>query len=493
MPPRASGVLLHITSLPSEFGIGDLGTGAFGFVDFLHQAKQRLWQILPLGPTGAGNSPYTSFSAFAGNPLLISPETLVKDGFLGQDELPKYYVDKAPDSVDYELVGRLKRKALQQAYRVFADGTYLKEAYNRFCQENSLWLDDYSLFMACKEHFGGKPWNEWPEAIRLREGKAVEEWSQHLSDRVRYHKFTQFLFYRQWSCLRKYAGQKKISIIGDLPIFVAYDSADVWANPHLFRLDEKGSPIEVAGVPPDYFSKTGQLWGNPLYNWAEHEAQKYDWWIRRFQALFALVDIVRVDHFRGYEAYWAVPAKEKTAEKGTWKKGPGKAFLEKVAEELGELPIIAEDLGVITEAVEELRDSLNLPGMRVLQFAFNDTEPNEHLPHSHIKRCVVYTGTHDNDTTVGWFESLHKKAKEYTKKYLNTNAKEISWDLIRAALASPAETAIVPLQDILSLGTSGRMNTPGTERDNWEWRYETGQLTGKLAYRLASMTELYDR
>ncbi|MGM0471775.1 MAG: 4-alpha-glucanotransferase [Bacillota bacterium] len=490
---RDSGILLHPTSLPGKYGIGTLGSGAYQFIDFLAAADQNLWQVLPLGPVGDGGSPYQSYSAFAGNPLLIDLEQLVELGLLEPSDLTTADEFVATD-VDYKQVANFKEPLLKKAEQNFTTQASQKEQqkFEKFCQENEYWLADYALFRALKDHFNQRSWLEWPSEIKLRQQEALVEYRQKLIAEIEYYKFVQYLFFKQWSALKDYAAQKEIEIIGDLPIFVALDSADVWSNPDLFALNDKQEPINVAGVPPDYFSETGQLWGNPLYDWSKHKQNGYQWWINRFKKSLELVDIVRLDHFRGFEAYWAVPFGEQTAVNGEWKPGPGADFLQQVQDELGSLPIIAEDLGVITEEVKQLRDDFELPGMQILQFGFESQTDNEHLPHNFASNSVVYTGTHDNNTILGWYQQLSVEIKKYAVDYLNIN-EGINWGFIRAAWSSTAKLAIVPLQDVLALGSGARMNVPGTVGDNWQWRYRSEMLREEHASRLKELTELYYR
>ncbi len=491
---RSSGILLHPTSLPGRFGIGDLGAGAYRFVDFLAAARQRLWQVLPLGPTGYGDSPYQSFSAFAGNPLLIALERLADDGLLSAADLAGLPA-LSPDRVDYGAVVPEKWRCLRTSFARFdaAARHELRQAFDAFCADAADWLDDYALFMALKEAHGGAAWNTWPEDLRGRQRAALKRAGADLAEAVRFQQYAQWLFFRQWAAVRAYAATRRIRIIGDIPIFVAYDSADVWANPDLFYLDEDGTPTVVAGVPPDYFSATGQLWGNPLYDWQRLARTGYDWWIRRFRATLTQVDIVRIDHFRGFEAYWEVPAGAATAVNGRWVPGPGAAVFEAVRAALGDVPIIAEDLGLITPPVEALRDQLGFPGMAVLQFAFGDKPDNPYLPHNHRHNLVVYSGTHDNDTTAGWYAAADEPVRHHVRHYLARAGDDIAWDFIRTALASVADTAVVPLQDVLALGSEGRMNRPGLAGGNWDWRFRADDLHPRLAARLADLTTLYGR
>lgn len=492
---RSSGLLLHPTSLPGPHGIGDLGDSAYRFVDFLAAAGQHLWQVLPLGPTSLGNSPYTSFSAFAGNPLLISPDRLIACAHLTAEDvqdLPAF----PSNTVAYGEVIDWKSKLLERAFTRFSQtaSTADRAAFTRFCETSRYWLEDYVLFMALHEAHGMRPWPTWPHDIARRHPDAINWWREHLAHRLFFHRYLQYAFSSQWSAVKRYAAEHQIAIMGDIPIFVAHHSADVWANPGLFYLNETGYPSVVVGVPPDYFSKTGQLWGNPLYRWDEMAIRGYGWWIERFRATFSLVDYVRVDHFRGFEAYWEVPAHHKTAMRGHWVPGPGARLFEAVRAALGEVPIIAEDLGLITPEVHRLRESCGFPGMKVLQFAFGSDAANTHLPHNHSQHAVVYTGTHDNDTTLGWFSdpSLLKERKAVLQ-YSGVDAREMPWALIRLALASVADTAILPLQDVLELGSEARMNIPGRPSDNWGWRYTEDQLTDERAERLRDLTGVYGR
>ena len=492
---RVSGILLHPTSLPGPGGIGDLGDAAFRFVDWLADAKQRRWQVMPLGPTGYGDSPYAGLSALAGNPLLISLERLVRDGLLtnadvaGGDDLPAGHVD-------FGAVSTRKRDLLHRAYETFAARASASqlEAFAEFSTEHATWLEPWALFAALKEAHGGVAWIDWDPAVARRQPAALAEWGTRLADQVRFQRFLQWLFARQWRDVKEYANGRDIRVIGDIPIFVAHDSADVWAEPELFSLDATGHPTAVAGVPPDYFSPTGQRWGNPLYRWDVMARRDYDWWIERFRRTLDLVDIVRIDHFRGFAGYWEVPASEKTAVNGRWVPGPGEALFDAVREQLGECPIIAEDLGLITEDVEELRVGQGFPGMSVLQFAFGGDAANLYLPHNQTRDLVLYTGTHDNDTTVGWWDQLDEHTRAHVRAYLDIDVEGgVAWAFIRSVLQSPAETAIVPMQDVLALGTTARMNLPGRAMGNWGWRLTEEQLDPALAQRLGRLTSVYGR
>lgn len=488
---RTCGILLHPTSLPGGGGIGTLGMECRHFLDFLGCAGQRLWQVLPLGPAAYGNSPYSCYSAFAGNPLLVDLELLAEEGDLdGASET----VDYPAERIDFALVEASKLPMLRRAairFHAHAERER-KEDFWHFC-DTTPWLHDYALFMALKEHFKGKSWNAWPAEIARREPAALEKFSVRLGPAIGEQKYLQWQFFRQWGKIREYAAGKGIEIIGDLPIFVAFDSADVWACPQLFHLDEKGRPTVVAGVPPDYFSATGQRWGNPLYDWQEMANSGYWWWIERFRGAFRLYDVVRVDHFRGFAGYWEIPAKEKTAVNGRWVPGPGAAFFDAVIGALGRLPLIAEDLGVITPDVEELRDRYRFPGMKILQFAFDSGAANPYLPHNYGHDCVVYTGTHDNDTSVGWYRSLSPAQQKRVLAYTGTAGSDIAWELTRLALASVADTAIVPLQDVLRLDGTARMNLPGTPQGNWSWRVTRDLLSDNVAHSLADLVKLYGR
>ena len=495
--PRSGGVLVHPTSFPGRYGIGDLGDTAYHFVDFLAQSKQSHWQILPLGPTGYGDSPYQSFSAFAGNPLLISPDRLERDGYLPAEALADV-PDLTAHRVDFGPVIEYKGNLLTSAYSYFKSrGTReQRDAFDRFCHENASWLDDYALFMALKVHHMGHRggmWNTWPKEIALRRPAAMERWSRSMATQVESHQFQQFLFFGQWLELRSYANERGIRIIGDVPIFVAFDSADVWANQDLFHLKNDGSPSVIAGVPPDYFSETGQRWGNPLYRWDQMARDGYAWWIKRLQMVFTQVDMVRIDHFRGFEAYWEIPAEEETAVVGRWVKGPGSVFFEAMHEALGDLPIIAEDLGVITPAVVELRDQFDFPGMKILQFAFGGEQNSDFLPFRFSNNCVVYVGTHDNETAIGWYLNASEEERDHVRRYLSRDGHDIAWGLIRLAYASVADTAIATMQDLMTLGNEGRMNYPSRPTGNWQWRYSSEMLTDEIAHRLARITELYGR
>jgi 4-alpha-glucanotransferase len=491
--PRSAGLILHPTSLPGLYGIGDLGPAACAWVDALVRAKQKWWQILPLGPTGYGDSPYQCFSAFAGNPYLVSPDLLREDGLLARGDCEGVHFPNA--RVDFGPVIEFKVRLLRRAWENFqaAPHSPLHSEFDKFCAEDAGWLDDYALFMALKDAQGGASWLGWDLPLVLREPRALAAARERLRAAIGEHKFRQFLFFRQWRALKAYAKAKGVRLIGDVPIFVSSDSADVWAHPEYFLLDERRRPTVVAGVPPDYFSKTGQLWGNPLYNWAALKQTGYAWWIERLRATLELVDLVRIDHFRGFAANWEVPAGLPTAEKGRWVKGPGADLFEALRAGLGALPIIAEDLGVITPDVEALREQFHLPGMRILQFAFAGAVEDRFLPHNYERNTVVYTGTHDNDTTLGWYQKAAETERDLVRRYLARDGHDIVWDLMRLAWASVADYALAPLQDALNLGSEARMNLPGRASGNWGWRYTAEQLTGAALDRLGEMTELYGR
>jgi 4-alpha-glucanotransferase len=494
---RTSGILLHPTCFPSRFGIGDLGEEAYRFIDFLADGLQQVWQILPLGPTGYGNSPYLCYSALAGNPLLISPDKLVEDELLSEEDfvnLPNF----SPDSVDFNAVIETKFPILKRASDRFQQkaSKELKSEFAEFCDRHRHWLDDYALFMALKEAFGGESWNNWDKEIAQRHPEAIARWTQQLGESIFWQKFLQFEFFRQWKSLKKYANEKGVSIFGDIPIYVAHDSVDVWANPELFCLDEKtGEAALMAGVPPDYFSETGQLWGNPVYDWKKHEKSNFAWWMRRVEGILEYVDIVRIDHFRGFESFWAVPQGEETAMNGVWVPAPGEAFFRLLQRKLGDLPIVAEDLGVITPEVEALRDNFGFPGMKILHFAFDSDRANAFLPFNFTNRnCIVYTGTHDNDTTVGWFEVRSPEEKARVVDFLGCLCDDgIHWSLIRLALGTIANTAIFPFQDLLGLGSDTRMNKPSVADGNWNWRYRAEAVNTDVSAKLKYLTSLYGR
>jgi len=491
---RSSGILLHPTSLPGPYGIGDLGREARRFADFLAESGQTLWQVLPLGPTGYGDSPYQCFSALAGNPLLIA--------------MDDWDVPAAPafprDEVDFARVIVWKMGVLEAAAERFFSGPG-DPAFSDFCTSNASWLEDFALFMALKQHHGEVVWSRWEPGARTRDPQALAAWRERLAPAIAAHRYFQFLFFRQWRELREYCRARNIRIMGDLPIYVAHDSADVWAKPEAFQLDAQGDPTVVAGVPPDYFSATGQRWGNPIYRWESMAADGYGWWLERFRAVLAQFDLVRLDHFRGFEAYWEVPASEPTAEHGRWVAGPGAALFDAAWKALGDLPFVAENLGVITPEVEAIRTRFDLPGMSILQFAFGDDPQGPSFrPHNFPRNMVAYTGTHDCDTTVGWWSSegrgestrnsdAIRRERQFTRAYLHTTGAEIHWDFIRALESSVADTVLIPLQDVLGLGSKARMNQPATLGGNWRWRYREGALTPPVASRLRELARMYDR
>jgi 4-alpha-glucanotransferase len=490
---RSAGILLHPTCLPGPYGIGDLGPSAYAWVDALGRARQRWWQVLPLGPTGYGDSPYQCFSAFAGNPYLVSPELLARDGLLGKADVssPQFPAGR----VDYGPVIDFKRRLLAHVWERFQAAAVptLRTLFDEFCVRAATWLDDFALFMALKDAHEGRSWLTWTSDLVQRKPKALSAARLQLGDAVGCYKLQQFLVFRQWKALKQYANDKGIRLIGDVPIFVSSDSADVWASPKLFRLDRQRRPTVVAGVPPDYFSETGQLWGNPLYDWKVLQKTGYAWWISRLRATLEQVDLVRLDHFRGFEAYWEVPADKPTAQQGRWVKGPGAALLKALRASLRRLPLIAEDLGLITPPVEALRLQFDLPGMRILQFGFGGAFEERFLPHAYEHNTVVYTGTHDNDTTRGWYAALTDKERTFLTRYLPGVGADISWDMIRVAWASVADYALAPLQDVLSLGMEARMNHPGRPSGNWRWRFTEQMLTPALIDRLGELTETYRR
>ena len=491
---RASGVLVHPTSFPGRFGIGDLGSGARRVLDFLAAGRQRLWQVLPLGPTGYGDSPYASFSAFAGNHYLIAPDLLAEQGWLRPDELDALPAFPAA-RVDYGHVLPIKMALLRHAHERFrASAAPAQRAdLDAFLAANRAWLDDYALFMALKHAYRSVAWTDWEPDLVARRPPALAAARAARAADVQLHEFLQWTFFTQWAALRDYARERGLSVLGDVPIFVAHDSADVWAHPDLFALDAHGMPTVVAGVPPDYFSRTGQRWGNPLYRWEALTNSGYSWWIDRVRAALRTADVLRLDHFRGFYAYWEVPATSPTAAQGRWVRAPGAELFSAVFGALGNVPLIAEDLGKITPPVRRLRESLGLPGMKVLQFAFGSDAHNPYLPHHYTHDVAVYTGTHDNDTTVGWFDTRGPRERDFILRYVNGDGHEIQWDLIRLALASVADTAIIPLQDALGLGNEARMNMPGTSGGNWAWRCTDEQLSAETSARLADLTATYGR
>jgi 4-alpha-glucanotransferase len=493
---RSSGILFHPTSLPGKYGIGTLGKEAYAFIDFLKKSRQKLWQIFPLGPTGYGDSPYQSFSSFAGNPYLIDFDLLIEAHLLSEEDLRDVFFGDNEEYIDYGAIYNQKYPLLRKAYENFksSDNHEMRENLEHFKRENASWLNDYSLYISLKNHFNGLPWNEWAHDIKNREHGAMEHYKNELADDIEYHNFIQFLFFKQWGDVKRYANENGIKIIGDIPIFVAADSSDAWANPEIFLFDEERKPVKVAGVPPDYFSATGQLWGNPLYNWQKLKETNYSWWVERVRANLSTCDIIRIDHFRGFEAYWAVPYGDDTAINGQWEPGPGIDLFNAIKSQLGELPIIAEDLGLMTQGVIDLREATGFPGMKILGFAFDSGEENDYLPHTYTKNCVVYTGTHDNDTLIGWFQKAKEEDRQFARDYLNSRSDdEIHWDAIRGAWSSVANMAISPVQDFLGLGSEARINTPGVAAGNWQWRLRHEVLTDELAERIAKLTRVYSR
>lgn len=496
---RASGVLLHITSLPSRYGIGDLGKEAHDFVDFLKKTHQKLWQILPLNPPASGGSPYNCFSAFTGNTLLISIDKLIEDGLLKVGEVTNV-PNFAETKVEFSKVIKLKNELFLKAFNRF-DKLAEGDRYAQFKEQNEYWLSDFCLYMSLKEYFNNRVWNQWDTDIVFREKQAIKKYQNKLADEIHYQEFLQYIFSKQWSELKNYANYNGIKIIGDLPIFVAHDSSDVWARPELFDLDDKGNPRKVAGVPPDYFSKTGQLWGNPHYNWKRMQEDNFLWWRKRFEKLLEQVDITRIDHFRGFEAYWEVDASEKTAVKGKWVKAPGYELFSTVKQYLGDLPIIVEDLGFITPEVNKLKKSFGFPGMKILQFSFDEKATIKSGPDDYEKHCVVYTGTHDNDTLLAWYRGLRQskntRVLKILEKYygINNSISEegVCWTLIEVVYKTKANFVIIPLQDILGLGNEARMNYPGTVSGNWVWRYKKGDITEEIQEKLVILSQKYHR
>lgn len=491
---RKSGILLPIASLPSRYGIGAFSKHAYHFIDQLKAAGQKYWQILPLGPTGYGDSPYQSFSTFAGNPYFIDLETLIADGYLTKEECEAFDFGKDARNIDYEKIYLSRFKVLEMAYK--RSHIDKDKKFQQFSNENSYWLDDYALYMAVKNHFSGRSWTEWDNDIRMREASAVQRFKGQYEDEITFYKYQQFLFNDQWMKLKDYANRNGIKIIGDTPIYVAFDSADSWSHPELFQFNEAREPIAVAGCPPDSFSPTGQLWGSPLYDWKYHKNTSYAWWIQRIAYAFKLYDSVRVDHFRGFDEYYSIPGGSATAEVGEWKKGPGYDIFMEMKKQLGDLSIIVEDLGFLTESVFELVRKTGYPGMKILQFAFDSREENDYLPYNYSRNCVVYTGTHDNDTILGWYKSLNPKDKQLVMDYLDIDKngeKDVHWKLIRIALSSVADTVIIPLQDYQGLGSEGRINKPSTLGGNWVWRLLENEITDELVQKIYKITKLYGR
>lgn len=489
---RTSGVLMPISSIPSPYGIGTMGKQARKFVDFLVKGGQKYWQILPICPTSYGDSPYQSFSSFAGNPYFIDLEYLCKDKLLTKKECESFQWGSNPKYVDYGIMYESRYALLRKVYARFTKKE--PQDFEKFCENEKQWLDDYALFMALKDANGGQAWSDWDKSLRLREKKAMEEATEKYSEEIRFYKMLQYLFYQQWNALKAYANEAGIEIIGDVPIYVAGDSADVWANPDQFYLDENLEPIEVAGCPPDAFSDDGQLWGNPLFRWDVMKKDGYTWWTRRIKAMSELYDIIRIDHFRGFDSFYAIPAKDDTAKNGQWKQGPGMDLFCELEKKLGKLPIIVEDLGFLTPSVHKLLKDSGFPGMKVIQFAFDSREESDYLPHTYTNHCVVYTGTHDNDTVMGWMKTAPKASVKYAKEYLNLTKEEgYNWGMMRAAWSSVADMAIVPMQDILGLGSEARINTPSTLGNNWKWRATPEQIDAKVAKKLYHYMQMYGR
>ena len=494
---RKQGILLPVSSIPSAYGIGTFGRESYRFVDFLEKSGNRLWQILPLGPTGYGDSPYQSFSTFAGNPYYIDLEILIEEGLLTKEICDGYDFGDNEHYVDYEKIYLSRFKVLKIAFEnAKKQGLMDAPEYQKFITDNAYWLDDYALYMAVKNAFGGVCFMEWDEDIRLRKAAALRKYRKKLSDEIAFYCFQQYLFAKQWKELKTYANKKGIEIVGDIPIYVAFDSADTWANPKLFQLDREGRPIGVAGCPPDCFSETGQLWGNPLYNWEYHKKTEYDWWIKRIRHCLKLYDVVRIDHFRGFDEYYSIPYGNKTAVDGTWMPGPGMDLFRTIEEKLGKLNIIAEDLGFLTESVLQMLSDSGFPGMKVIQFAFDPNGGSAYLPHNYPENSVVYTGTHDNDTTRGWYHSTDKATRDFAKEYMNAqrlDEDDLAWDFIRLAMSSKANLCVTPMQDLLNLDGKARINVPSTLGGNWTWRMEKGQFDEETVKRLKRMTWLYER
>ena len=489
---RESGVLLPVASLPSDYGIGCFSKEAYEFVDQLKAGGQKNWQILPLGPTGYGDSPYQSFSTFAGNPYFIDLETLIKEGLLTREECDACDFGDNAEFIDYEKIYFSRFKILRKAFERFVPD----EEFETFAEENKAWLEDYALYMAIKNSLGGISWSQWPAELKRRVPEAMEEKKKELEEEIQFIRFQQYEFTKQWTRLKKYANDQGIRIIGDIPIYVAFDSADAWANPQLFQFDEECTPIAVAGCPPDAFAATGQLWGNPLYDWEYHEKTGFAWWIQRLEYCYKLYDVVRVDHFRGFDEYYAIPYGDKTAENGKWRKGPGLELFKAVKKAMGEMSIIAEDLGYLTDSVRQLVKDTGYPGMKVLQFAFDSREESDYLPHNYEHNCVVYTGTHDNNTILGWLNEMAPEDRLLAERYLDnryTRKEDMPWDFIRLAMASVADLAITPIQEFLCLGGEARINRPSTLGTNWKWRLLKGQITHEVTGKMYDMTKLYGR
>ena len=489
---RASGILLPVSSIPSTYGIGTFSKEAYEFVDFLKEAGQAYWQILPLGPTGYGDSPYQSFSTFAGNPYYIDLEELIKAGYITKEQCESCDWGGSEAYIDYEKIYLSRFKILKEAFK--NSEIENNSEFKTFVEKNNFWLTDYALYMAVKDYFGGKSWAEWDEDIRLREKSALDKYSKLLEEEILFYEFQQYLFSDQWTRLKAYANESGVQIIGDIPIYVAFDSADAWANPELFQFDENSMPTGVAGCPPDSFSATGQLWGNPLYRWDYHKETGYAWWMQRISYCYKLYDVVRIDHFRGFDEYYNIPFGDPTAEFGRWEKGPGYDLFKVMKEKIGQKPVIAEDLGFLTPSVMKLVKKTGYPGMKILQFAFDSREESDYLPHNYSANSVVYTGTHDNDTTMGWYQTVNRRDKNFAKRYLNIRSnKDMVWNFIRAAVSSVSDTAIIPMQDYLGLGGEARINVHSTLGNNWKWRMVKGQLNGELADKIYKMCKLYGR
>ncbi len=491
---RSSGILLHPTSLPGPFGIGDLGPQAYRWIDFLSDAGCSWWQVLPLGPTGYGDSPYQSFSAFAGNPYLISPQLLFSENLLSEEDLgdlPKFPAKR----VDYEAVIGWKNRVLDRAYErtIQQSDCTLRHSIDVFKKENTSWLEDFAVFMALKDVHGGLPWHTWETKLRDRDPDEINQISKIYHEAIQRHIFKQYLFFKQWGDLHSYALKKKVRIIGDLPIFVSHDSADVWVNPEFFYLKKSGKPKLISGVPPDYFSPTGQIWGNPLYRWKVHQRTGFKWWISRFRMELAQFDMLRLDHFRGFAGYWEIPGDAETADNGRWVKAPGNALFKKLKQELGDIPVIAEDLGVITPDVEEMRKKFGFPGMKILLFAFSGDPQDPYRPHNYPRNCVAYTGTHDNDTALGWYQRVPDEERKFCLQYMNRDGSDFSWDLIRTCWSSVGNLAIAPMQDFLNLDNQSRMNYPGNPSGNWQWRMQDTAIDRGLEERIREINRLYDR
>jgi 4-alpha-glucanotransferase len=491
---RASGILLPIASLPSKYGIGTFSKSAYDFVDALKKAGQKYWQILPIGPTGYGDSPYQSFSTFAGNPYFIDPEALIKEGLLTQEECESYDFGSDSRYIDYEKIYLSRFDMLKRAYG--RSNLSANQDFIEFQKENTFWLEDYVLYMAIKNHFQGVSFNQWPKDIKLFTGKSKEKYKNMLQSDVLFYEFIQYYFKKQWVTLKKYANENGIKIIGDIPIYVAYDSADTWSHPELFQLDEERNPFAVAGCPPDAFSAEGQLWGNPLYDWKSHQITEFEWWRQRIKYSLELYDVLRIDHFKGFDEYYSIPYGELSAKNGHWEKGPGIEFFDHIKNKLGDANIIAEDLGFITESLRNLLEKTGYPGMKVLQFAFDSREESDYMPHYYDKHCIVYTGTHDNDTILGWFDSINNADRNLVLRYMNIRRdyiKDINWDLIRLAMQSVANICIIPIQDYLGLGSEARMNTPSTVGLNWKWRLREGEINDDLLIKIRDMVKIVGR